>query len=158
MRRTVFVVSLALAMLWGVGAEVNAACPTVSCPSGGTNNLDMCAYNNYDPTSFACTFVGTFSDSSVHTAVAFLTFDCDGNVTTYNATSNSNGTGTTFSNWASLGTNGTYCLKSDDTGYIFPPSATGSCPIAIVLDASQSELRTLDTTQNRAQVGVCEAQ
>ncbi len=157
MRRTLFLISLALAlaMLWTNGAEVNAACPTVSC-SSSTNIGDICDDNYGVATTFGCTFVGTFSDGSIHTTVAYLTFDCNGNITAYQATSNSNGTGTTFSNWASLGTNGTYCLNSDDTGYITPPSATGGCPIAIMLDAYQTELRALDTTQNRAQVGVCE--
>ncbi len=157
MRRTVFVISFALALtlLCSTGAEVNAVtCPTVSCPSGGTNNGDICNDNFDDTTTFSCTFVGTFSDGSIHTTVAYLTFDCEGNVTAYQATSNTNTGGSTFSDWASQGTT-TYCIKSDDTGYIFPPTAA-SCPISIVLDASQSEIRALDTTPDRAQVGVCE--
>lgn len=155
MRRTLFLIPLmlVLAVMCGSVAQVNATCPTVSCASGGTNNSDICDDNSDASTTYGCTIVTTSSTGTVQTAVAYLTFDCSGGVSAYHQASNNNGSGTTFSNWASKGTTGTYCLNSDDTGYITPPSG---CPYAIMLDAYASELRMLDTTPNTAGAGVCE--
>ncbi len=153
MRRTLFLIPLILVLtvMCGSVAQVNAACPSVSCATN--SNGDICDDNSGAPTTFGCTIVTTSSTGTVQTAVAYLTFDCAGNITAFHQASNNNGSGTTFSNWASKGTTGTYCLNNDDTGYIFPPSG---CPYAIMLDAYTTEVRMLDTTPNTAGAGVCE--
>jgi len=152
MRRTVFLISLALvlAMLWRNGAEVNAACPTPSCATN-TNVGDFL------PGTYGCTIVSTRSDGSVHVSLAQMTSDGLGNITKFATVDNSNTSGTTFSTWTTQFTTGTYCLNTDDTGYIFPPASFG-CPFAIFIDISGFEVRLLDSTQTRAGAAVCEQQ
>jgi len=151
MRRTVFLILLALALaaLWTNGAEVNAACPTVSCSAGG-NPGDFTG-------TFGCTIVSTRSDGSIHVSLAQITSDGNGNITAFTTVDNNNTSGTTFSPWTSQFTTGTYCLNSDDTGYIIPPVTYG-CPFAIFIDISYYEVRLLDSTQNRSGAAVCELQ
>lgn len=152
MRITVFAMSLALALtaLWTNGAEVNAACPTPTCSAGG-NPGDFFG-------TFGCTIVSTHSDGTVHVSLAQMVSDGQGNVTKFSTAVNANNaSGTTFAPWAQQFTNGTYCLNSDDTGYVFPPAAFG-CPFAIFIDISGFEVRLLDSTQNTAGAAVCEQQ
>jgi hypothetical protein len=153
MRRTLFLIPLALtlAVLWGNGAEVNAACPTPAptCTSSALGDFIG---------TFGCTIVSTRSDGSVHVSLAQVVSDGSGHITKFTTVDNSNTSGTTFTPWTSQFTNGTYCLNTDDTGYIFPPAAFGGCPFAIFIDISGFEVRLLDSTLNRAGAAVCELQ
>ena len=151
MNRTVFLIlALTLATLWSSGAEVNAACPAPTCTSSG-NNGDFTG-------AFGCTIVSTRSDGSVHVSLAQMTSDGSGHITKFTTVDNNNAaSGSTFTTWTSQFTTGTYCLNTDDTGYIFPPPAFG-CPFAIFIDISGFEVRLLDSTQNRAGAAVCEQQ
>ena len=157
------------ALLWTNRADVNAAggCPSPAptCSTSGTLS-DFCGVQGLLIFQYACTVVGSYSDGSVHVSLLVLgSTNCNGDISTYEQTSNFNASsGSTFSGWANVGTQtGSYCLNDDDTGYLFPPSGQGLCPMAIVVDSAynpsgQPELRLMDTTENRAQVGVCQAQ
>lgn len=147
MSRTVCLILLviATAVLASVGAEVNAACPTPTCATSGDESL-------LDGT-FGCTLVSTASSGLVTVSVIQLNFDGLGDVSSAIQTTNKNAaSGTTFVPWTSLGA-GTYCINTDQTGYIFP--ATG-CPMAYIVDTALTEIRTLDSTQNLASTAVCE--
>lgn len=148
MRRTLIMISLALAVLWSY-AQVNAACPTPTCSTSG-NPGDFTG-------SYGCTIVQTQSNGSVHVVLAQIISDGQGHITTFTTSSNSNTSGTTFTPWTSQATTGTYCLNTDDTGYLTPPPAFG-CPFAIFIDISGFEVRLLDSTQNTAGAAVCEQQ
>jgi len=137
---------IAMAMMFANAAGVYAACPAPTCTTGGDDTLLA--------GTFGCTVVITDSTGVVTAIVSQLNFDGAGNMTSAIQTTNKNAaTGSTFIAWTSQGA-GTYCLnKNKQTGYIFP--ATG-CPQAFVIDTMQTEVRTLDSTQNLASVGVCE--
>ena len=149
MRRTLLMLSMALAVLWAYCAQVNAACPTPTCSTSG----DQGDFTG----TFGCTIVNTNSDSSVHVSLAQIISDGQGHITQFATATNSNTSGTTFSAWGTQWTTGTYCLNTDDTGYVFPPSGSG-CPFAIFIDISGFEVRLLDSTQNTAGAAVCEQQ
>lgn len=159
MKRMLLLIPLlmTLALLWRNGGEVNAAAtcpsPVPSCTSSGTLS-DLIG-------DFACTLVGTYSDGSVHVSLLELEFNGDGTGTALNQSSNNNSTGNTFSSWASPGAL-TYCLNTDAGALQTAPSATGfltlpgaACPIAIIIDDGEDEVRLLDSSLNRALVGVC---
>jgi len=156
MRRTVFLMPLmmALAVLWMDGAEVNAAAvcpsPAPTCKTSGDVTLLVGTYG--------CTLVSTNSSGVVTVVVSELVFDGFGDMNNQIQATNNNGAGKTFSPWIDQGA-GTYCINTNQTGYIFP--ATG-CPLAFTVDTLDdtgtfyAEVRTLDSTQNLAAVAVCE--
>ncbi len=162
MKRTLLFVPLVImvAMLWRAGGGADAAlaatCPSPA-PSCSSSGLDVCASVGASPCSFACTIVGNRSDGT-HASVAVITLN-SGAVTAVNAAKNdSSGGATTFSAFSSQWT-GTYCINSDNiTGYLVPTSPTGICPIALVYNPSILEMRLLDSSENRGEVGVCEAE
>ncbi len=98
--------------------------------------------------------VGTRSDGSTHASVGTMDSSGTGNVTLNFAKNDNTSVATTFVPFPVTPVAGTYCLNGDDTGYIFPVG--GACPLAIVVNSFYGEVRLLDTTQNRAEVGVCE--
>jgi hypothetical protein len=156
MRRTTFalLLALALATIAGLRGEAKAAsCPTVTCtPGGGDPSL-------FTAGTFGCTLVSTSSGGVITVSLVEIGSDGAGNINQFaTATNNTNGSGTTFTDWTSKGTNGTYCLNPDQSGYIFPPAAAGICPFAIFIDISGFEVRLLDSTQNTAAAAVCEMQ
>jgi len=163
MKRILLLVPLIimLALLWRNGGEVNAAsaCPSrsPSCTSAGTST-------DFEGT-VACTLVSTQSNGQVKVSLAQITSNGAGSITSFITVNNNNAAnGSTFTTWTSQGA-GTYCLNSDDTGFLFPASG---CPLALVLDATTTntltgltqatEARLLDTTQNTAGTAVCELQ
>jgi len=153
MKRSTFALSLALAlaMTIGLGAEVKAACPTVSCSSAG-NPGDFIG-------TFGCTLVSTSSSGLITVSLLQIASDGNSNITAYAVVNNSNnGSGNTFVDWNTKSGTGTYCLNTDLTGYIFPPASAGICPFAIFVDISGFEVRLLDSTQNNAGAAVCELQ
>jgi len=134
-----------MAALCGNVAAVRAACPAPTCSSSGDATLLA--------GTFGCTLVATSSSGVVTVTVSQLNFDGAGNMTSAILTTNNNAaSGSTFSPWTSQGA-GTYCINTNQTGYIFP--ATG-CPFAYIIDTIQTEIRTLDSTQNLASTAVCE--
>lgn len=144
-RRIAFLSALTLAVLCGV-ANVYAACPAPTCTTGGDDSQLA--------GTFGCTTIATDSNGVVTAIVSQLNFDGAGNVTSAIQTLNKNAaTGSTFIAWTSQGA-GTYCInKNKQTGYIFPASG---CPFSFIIDTVLTEVRTLDSTQNLASVGVCE--
>lgn len=96
--------------------------------------------------------VGSRSDGT-HASVAVITSDGVVNVSLNMAKNDNTSAATTFGDFAPQ--TGKYCLNADDTGYITNLSG-GGCPLAIVVNNFYGEVRLLDTTQNRAEVGVCE--
>ncbi len=150
MKRTLLIIPLVImiALLWQAGGGVGtalAACPAPTCASS-VNQSD------FTLGSWDCTVVGTRSDGT-HAAVFLIYSDGVVNVTLNQATNNSSSAATTFGDFTTQ--TGKYCLNPDDTGYITNLSG-GGCPLAIVVNSVFGEVRLLDTTQNRAEVGVCE--
>ena len=160
MKRTLLLIPLLLviAMLWQSGGGVNAAAtcpsPAPTCAAGGVLT-DLTG-------DYACTVVGTRSDGSVHVTLLEMEFAGDGTGTLLNSTTNSNTAGSSFTAWTFSGAAITYCLSPDAGTAESAPSATGfitvpgaSCPIAVVIDSGEGELRLLDTTLDRAEIGSC---
>ena len=160
MKRILLLVPLIimLALLWEDGGDVNAAS---SCPSPVPACTSTGTLSDFSG-PFGCTFWGIQSNGMVGVDLASIDSDGNGNITVFNRTTNNNGSGSTFAPWFSAGMAGTYCLNSQpvgvtaDTGFIFPPPGTaGGCPIAIILDRLQNEVRLLESLQNQSEVAVC---
>jgi len=154
MKRILLLVPLTimLALLWRDGDDVNAA---LSCPSPVPSCAPSGTPSDFSG-SFGCTFWGIQSNDLVSVDLASIQSDGNGNITVFNRTTNNNGSGSTFAPWFNAGTTGTYCLSPGDTGFIFPPSGTArGCPIAIILDRLQNEVRLLESLQNQSEVAVC---
>jgi hypothetical protein len=152
MRRLICVAlgALALTILWNCGSIANAACPTVSCQNPGS----LAPFAG----TFGCTFVTTLSNGQVNASLAQVTSDGNGNITSFiETTNNNNSSGSTFTPWPTSPTftNGTYCLNSDQSGYITPPPSFG-CPFAIFVDITGFEVRLMDSSPNTAGAAVCE--
>lgn len=132
------------------GAATSPACPSPapSCSSTGTLTDFLGLYG--------CTLVTTNSTGGVQ--VQLLTIDADGagNISGQMASNNNSPSGTTFSAFTALAEGATYCLNTDDTGYIF--LAGGGCPLALAIDDLLSEVRLIDTTENQAGAMTCRAQ
>jgi hypothetical protein len=125
-----------------------ATCPsaTPSCTTSGT-------LSDFDGT-FGCTLVSTASTGTVTVQLLKLVADGAGNVSGA-VVSNSNGSGTTFTDFTALTEGATYCLNTDDTGYIILASG---CPLALVVDDALGEVRLIDTTENTAGAMTCRLQ
>jgi hypothetical protein len=136
-------------------ANAGGVCPspTPSCTSSGSNQGDLSG-------TFACSQVETHSDSTVKVAVSLITADGSGNITLLQAGNSNQTSPTTFQDFATL-TGISYCVNTDDTGYLFPPGG-GGCPLAFIIDngngTAHSEVRLMDSTENRAVLLTCKKQ
>lgn len=158
MKRNGLIIGLvaAVALLRSAGTVRAQGTPT--CP----NPQPVCstAGNLADLTgTFVCTVVEATSQGQTSTAVIAITSNGTGGITGSQA-SNSNASGnTTYQDFSSLngGAGITYCLNTNDTGYVFP-SGTSSCPLALVIDNGKTEVRLIGTTENDAMAIVCNKQ
>jgi hypothetical protein len=143
--------ALALAILalttprTGFGA---ATCPSPapSCSSSGT-------LSDFSGT-FGCTDVITFTTGQVEVDMLKLVSDGAGNISG-SVVSNSNNTGTTFTDFTAITAGATYCLNTDDTGYVF---GVGGCPFALIVDDALGEVRLMHTAEGVAGALVCRLQ
>lgn len=146
----------AVALLQSAGTLWAQSSPT--CP----NPLPTCstAGNLTDLNgTFVCTQVEATSQGQINTAVTSIISNGAGGITGTQA-SNSNTSGsTTFQDFSALNGGGaiTYCLNTNDTGYVFP-SGSGSCPLALVIDNGKTEVRLISTNENDASAIVCNKQ
>jgi len=152
MKERVISLMAATAMLLASQIANGQTCPSPapSCSSSGT-------LTDFSGT-YSCTLVTTNSTGGVE--VQLLTFNADGagNISGgMGASNNNSSSGTTFSAFTALN-NATYCLNTDDTGYIFKAAGSGGCPLALAIDDSLSEVRLIDTTENTAGAMTCRAQ
>jgi hypothetical protein len=125
-----------------------ATCPstTPTCTTSGTLS-DFLGV-------FGCTAVITFNTGQVEVDV--LKIDADGNGgITGSIVSNTNGSGTTFTDFTLI-TGATYCLNTDDTGYVL---GVGSpCAKALIIDDALGEVRMIGSDENEAQAVTCRIQ
>ncbi len=142
-------VVLTLATLMASRTEVGAT----NCPSPAPTCSSAGSLTDLSGT-YGCTEVSTDSTGTVSVQLLKLDADGAGNITGKSA-SNSNAAGNTFSDFSALAAGATYCLNSDDTGYIFP---TGDCPLALVIDDFLGEVRLIKTAENFAGAMTCRAQ
>lgn len=133
------------------GAAAGPTCPSPAptCTSSGT--LSNFAFGTY-----GCTLITTNSAGGVQVQLLTITSDGAGNISGQAATNSNNPSGTTFSTFTALTTGATYCLNTDDTGYIF--LAGGGCPLALAIDFFREEVRLIDTTENQAGAMTCRIQ
>jgi hypothetical protein len=123
--------------------------PAPSCTSGG--NL-----SDFYADTYGCTLITTNSAGGVQVQLLTITSDGEGNISGTAAVNSNNASGTTFSGFTALTTGATYCLSPNDSGYIF--LAGGACPLALVIDQYEEEVRLIDTTENQAGAMTCRAQ
>jgi len=147
---------VALALIESAGtlwAQSTPTCPNPQpvCTTTGTLS-DLSG-------TFVCTLVEANTQGQTNSSVVAITSNGTGGITGSQA-SNSNSSGsTTYKDFSGL--NGgqaiTYCLNFNDTGYVFP-SGSGSCPLAMVIDNSKTEVRLISTAENDALAIVCNKQ
>ncbi len=141
------VVALAL----DLGAARAQTCPSPALSRSSSTGTTLAEVDG----TYVCSQVGVDTTNTVSGAVVVTTFNGAGAGTVISAR-NSNGSGTTVTDFATA-VDLTYCVNSDGTGYIFPPS--GSCPLAAVFDDTVSgvfqEGKLIDTTEGNAEAIVC---
>lgn len=134
------------------GLVVAGTCPAPlpNCTSKGTlTNLSG---------QFGCTGIETGSTGNVEVEVILVNSDGAGNLTSIKiATNQTMGTGATFQDFQTV-TGATYCLNTDNTGFIFLPAVSGDCPLALVIDSTNKEGRLIGTSNNKAEAVVCRQQ
>jgi hypothetical protein len=155
MKRVLVPVVFAFAILpfvMVVGRHRANALSSPTCPSPlPTCDTTTVTYNNL---KFGCTEVTTNSAGNVKTAILRLFLSSDGTATATIA-QNGNQSGTTTFQDFTMQTGLTYCVNNDTkTGYIFLPAAEG-CPIPFLVDNGLTELRFIESEENRASAGTC---
>lgn len=146
-----------LTLLWGAGSALaQEVCPNPlpTCTSSGLLS-DLAA------ASYACTGVKTGSDGTTKTEILLLTSNGTGGVIGKQAQNKNSTDPSTYSDFSPIPAGTTYCVNSDDTGYITPTAGNG-CPIAFVIDnggaGSKTEVRLISTQENKAETIVCKKQ
>ena len=158
MKRILLFVPLVImiALLWRAGGGVGTALAVGGCPASTPTCDGSGVLSDFSAGLWGCTIVGTRSDGSTHASVGAINSDGVGHLTLNFAKNDNTSAATTFSTFPVTPTTGTYCVSSDSTGYILPVG--GACPLAIVVNSFFGEVRLLDSSQNRAEVGVCEVE
>ncbi|HLH76641.1 MAG TPA: hypothetical protein VKV28_07540 [Candidatus Binataceae bacterium] len=151
-KANVFVLGLvaALALPWSTGPVwAQSTCPS-SVPTCDTNGnpADLSG-------TFICTVVSVNPTGRVSSGVVTVTSNGAGSITGSQANNNNGSSSTTYSDFAAL-PGSTYCLNTNDTGYVFPSG--GGCAMALVIDNGKTEVRLIDTTENNASALVCNKQ
>jgi hypothetical protein len=131
----------------GVGAETCPS-PAPTCSSSGTPS-DLFG-------TFGCTVVTTDVTGEVTVDLMKLDADGAGNISG-SIVSNSNGSGSTFVDFSPI-SGATYCLNTDDTGYMFGLGPLTACPVALIIDDLLGEVRLIKTTETDAGAITCRAQ
>lgn len=122
--------------------------PAPSCSSAGT-------LSDFEGI-FGCTVVNTESTGEVKVDVLKLDADGAGNISG-SVVSNSNGAGSTFVDFSAI-SGATYCLNTDDTGYVFGLSPLTACPLALIVDDALGEVRLIKSSENTAGAITCRLQ
>ena len=135
-------------------AQSSQVCPSPapSCSTKGTlTDLDG---------AYACSQVETDSSNTVGVGILLFTSTGTGKGTAVLANNDNSMSTTTYQDFFTL-TDITYCVNSNDTGYLFLPEGSG-CPMAFIIDngngAAHSEVRLLWSTQNTAGLATCKKQ
>ena len=148
--RKVFLVSTLLCLLFVRGPGwAQTVCPsqTLNCSSKGS----LADFSG----SFACTVVqaGVYVQK---VNLALLTSDGNGNISGKSASDkNDPDTIGTFKDFSNQAVSATYCVNSDDTGYLFPTSGLAGCPLAFVIDRGKQEVRLLSSASPAAILLTC---
>jgi hypothetical protein len=103
------------------------------------------------PATYGCTEVGTEA-VVVKSHLNAISPDGAGNFTGVLAGNKNDIGANTYRDFTPI--SGTYCVNTDNTGYLFPNFGTG-CPITFVVAGGGTQIRLLDTSQPNADVWVC---
>lgn len=155
MKARVISLMAAAAMLL-VSQTAGAAAVGPTCPSPAPSCTSSGTLSDFSPGTYGCTLITTNSAGGVQVQLLTITSDGQGDISGQAAVNNNNAAGTTFSAFTALTAGATYCLNTDDSGYIF--LAGGGCPLALVIDFFQEEVRLIDTTENQAGAMTCRIQ
>ncbi len=154
-----FTVLLTLLALWvGVLSSNRSAIAQFApvCPSPLPTCSSSGPLSDLPAGSYACTGVTTRSDGIVKGEIVLVTSDGAGNISGKSAQNKNDSVGTTFKDFSQISS--TYCVNTDDTGYITPSPTSNGCPLAFVIDSGRTEARLLSTEENQAQVLACKKQ
>ena len=147
------VISLMVAAAILLASQIAGAVAGPTCPSPAPICTSIGTLSDFPSGIYGCTLITTNSAGGVRVQLLSITSDGAGNISGQVASNNNNPSGTTFSTFTALTTGATYCLNTDDTGYIF--LAGGGCPLALAIDFFQEEVRLIDTTENQAGAMTC---
>ncbi len=142
-------IGLALATMMVARTGANA----LTCPSPAPTCSSSGVLSDFSG-AFACTWISTATTGELKVQLVTLNADGAGNISGTRA-SNSDGTGSTFVDFGPPASGATYCLNSDDTGYIF---GLFGCPWTLVIDDTLGEVRLIETTETNAGAITCRAQ
>jgi hypothetical protein len=143
----VFTLVVCLGASWQRGLASAATCPSPAptCTTSGALT-DLSA-------SYACTSVRTDSDGTVKTAILLVNSLGNGTGSVLIAQNDNSTSTTTYQDFTAQTFN--YCVNTNDTGYLTP---TGECPVAFVIDDGKTEVRLLNSAENRAELLTCKKQ
>lgn len=137
---------VAMALLQQKSAQAGGTCPS-PLPSCSTNGQ----LTELGPATYGCTEVGTEA-VVVKSHLNAISPDGAGNFTGVLAGNKNDIGANTYRDFTPI--SGTYCVNTDNTGYLFPNFGTG-CPITFVVAGGGTQIRLLDTSQPNADVWVC---
>jgi hypothetical protein len=145
-----FALSLMLATLLAAGSggarAGTCASPAPTCTSSGTFPSGG---------NFRCTQVQTDSNGVVKVGLLLLTISASTGTGTFTGeiiqNSNDANQTTTFGKQA---VSGNYCINTDNTGVIIPADVT-ACALVFALDNSGSEMRVIESGEQKAATLVC---
>jgi hypothetical protein len=146
------VISLMAAAAILLASQIAGAAAGPTCPSPAPTCTSIGMLSDFSSGAYGCTLITTNSAGGVQVQLLSITSDGLGNISGQVASNNNNPSGATFSTFTAF-TGATYCLNTDDTGYIF--LAGGGCPLALAIDFFQEEVRLIDTTENQAGAMTC---
>lgn len=139
------------------GGVANAQ-STSNCPSPAPACTSTGSLADFKGGTYACSGVQTDSTNTTSVGITLITSTGSGGLTVLEAKNNNSTSTTTFQDFATE-TGITYCVNTDDTGYVF--SLTG-CPMAFIIDngngTARSEVRLMDSTENIAKLVTCKIQ
>ncbi len=129
------------------GLAIAATCPSPlpTCTSSGT----LADFSG----SFACSSVRTDSSGTVKTAILLINSAGNGTGAASIAQNDNSTSTTTYQDFTAQ--TFTCCVNANDTGYLTP---TDGCPVAFVIDDAKTEVRLLDSSENRAELLTCKKQ
>jgi len=150
------VISLMAAAAILLASQIAGAAAGPTCPSPAPTCTSSGTLSDFPSGTYGCTLITSNSAGGVQVQLLTITSDGAGNISGQAATNNNNASGTTFSTFTALTSGATYCLNTDDTGFIF--LAGGGCPLALAVDFFHEEVRLIDTTENQAGAMTCRIQ
>lgn len=159
--------SLRLVSGWSVIAALAIAVLAVpgttqaadTCPSPLPNCTTSGTLANFTGT-FNCTGVQAKSSGVIGVELVVVTSNGAGTITNVTIAENKNdaaATPPTFEDFTSQ-SGFTYCLNTNNTGFIFQPAGSGDCPLALIVSPTNKEGRLISTANAKAQALVCRQQ